>query len=85
MSARDPLMLAQQKLWFCRWGTVIALVWALTEENAELRVRHQCFNRKATVAEVVKNPEVVKGEVLIREATEEDKQVYVEWGGEVPA
>ena len=27
----------------------------------------------------------VQGDVLISEATEEDKRLYLEWGGEVPA
>ena len=78
-------MLDQQKLWCCRWGTMIALVWAMSEENAERRVRHQCFNRRATLDEVTAHPRYVQGEVLVREATEEDKAVFVEWGGEVPA
>ena len=85
MSSRDPLLLGQQKLWFCRWGTMIALVWAMSEENAERRVRHQCFNRQATLIEVERAPVFVQGDVLVREATEQDRQVYVEWGGDVPA
>jgi hypothetical protein len=78
-------LLDQQRLWFCRWGTMIALVWAQSAENAERRVRHQVFDRRATLQEVTAGAVFVHGEVFVREATEADKEVYVEWGGRVPA
>lgn len=82
----DSLRLDLQKLWLCRWGTMTALVWATSPETARLRVRHQCFDRRATVYKVGTYPRVINGEVLIvREATEADKDLFEEWGGEVPA
>lgn len=84
-SSDVEIHLDEQRIWFCTWGTMIALVWAVSEENARFRVRHQCFNRRRTLIEVTQGPVLVAGPVLIREATEADKQVYVEWGGEVPA
>lgn len=41
-----------QQLWCCRWGTMVALVWAQSAENAELRVRHDDFNRKHSLGQV---------------------------------
>lgn len=73
---------AHQRLWFCRWGTMIALVWAGSEHNAELRVRHQRFNRNLSLPEVTTGPIHVHGEVLVREATDDDRQVYAEWEAE---
>jgi hypothetical protein len=75
----DRCELDRQKLWYCRWGTMICLVWATSAENAELRVRHQRFDRRLTLAEVTCRPKVIHGDVLVSEATEHDRQVYAEW------
>lgn len=77
--------LDEQKLWCCRWGTMTALVWARSAANAEFRVRHQCFDRRATLHEIVTKTRFISTDVLVREATDEDKALFVEWGGEVPA
>ncbi len=80
------LGLEQQKLWLVRWGTMSALVWAMNEENAELRVRHDCFDRRAPLYKVTWRPKIRLGEVVVlREATEEDKAVFLECGAQVPA
>ncbi len=70
-----------QRLWLCRWGTQSALVWAQDETNAELRVRHQQFKRRAKLDEVTYGPVRVHTEVLVlREATEKDKEDWLEAG-----
>lgn len=74
-----------QKLWTCTWGTMTALVWAQSEETAELRVRHGMFRRRATLQEVLRQPVLVRGDVLVREATDEDRERYTEAGGKMPA
>lgn len=76
---------ASQELWLCRWGFQTALVWAQNAENAELRVRHGVFRRKASLCDVTSKPEVIRGEVRVRLATEEDKVTYEEAGGVMPA
>lgn len=70
-----------QRLWLCRWGSQTALVWAQTAANAELRVRRRCFERTATLNAVESRPELVRGEVAVREATELDLRNWRDAGG----
>lgn len=74
-----------QRLWACTWGTMTALVWAQNAENAEARVRHGVFTRRASLDVVLRSPVAVNGEVRVREATDEDRQRYAEAGGKMPA
>lgn len=74
-----------QRLWACTWGTMTALVWAQTPENAELRVRHGVFTRRANLDAVMRSAVAVQGEVRVREATDEDRDRYAEAGGKMPA
>ena len=76
---------ATQKLWLCRWGLQTALVWAQTAETAELRVRHGNFKRRASLSDVTSKPQIIHGEVLVREATDADKETFEVAGGMIPA
>ena len=75
----------QQRLFMCRWGTMCALVWAMTPENAELRVRHDVFDRRASLHKVCRYPIIRHEEMLVREATDEDRDLFFECGIDVPA
>lgn len=85
-SAADrKLGVDQQKLWLCRWGTMTALVWAMTAENAEQRVRHDAFDRRWSLGQVMARPVVRHEQMVVTEATEEDRELFLECGVEVPA
>ena len=72
--------LEDQILYCCHWGTMWALVWSLSPENAELRVRYQRFGRKLSLRDVTAGEPCVRGEVFVREATEDDE---ARWGVKV--
>ncbi len=81
MSRAQPRPQPHQKLWVVRYGTMSRMVWAGSAEYAERKVRTGRVHTLATEYEVESAPVLLKGEMLVRMATDEDVAEWHECGG----